>query len=592
MNKYKQYLHEIIFLAGADLKKLPLMVLFFLSSSFLDLAGIGLVAPYVALLLSPEKFETNSIVTNMFPLINELSRNDLMFFLGALLCVTFFFKSIVGIFVNRMIIRFSYEKAVSLRMYLMSSFQGMPYTNFLKKNTSDYIYSIQSLTAIYAQGTFQSILRLISEGLIILSIFTLLFIKSGLPLLILAGLVLISTFTYDLLFRKKVFLFGQMSDNETKRMIQGVVEGIEGLREIRIFGRENYFFKKVIRSAKKLSDLNVSLSTIRLIPRYLLELIIVGFIVSLINYTLLTDGNIVKLTSVLTMFAVSAMRLIPSVSQVLSAFSQLVQNRNAVGLLYDDLKALKGLSTYEGYVNIDNSEVFQKLTLDNISFSYNSDNIKALKNINLTIEAGTSIGLIGTSGSGKTTFVNLLLGLLVPQEGFVKFNDNVLNKESMAEWIQEVAYIPQDTFLVNDSLRKNIALGKNDNEIDEKRIKESIKKSNLEGFVSQLPAGLDTIVGERGARLSGGQKQRVAIARTFYYDRSVLVMDEATSALDNKTEREIVEEIKNLKGQKTLIVVAHRLSTLKDCDVIYRMENGRIVDKGSYEEIVEAKGTV
>ncbi|MCF8057809.1 MAG: ABC transporter ATP-binding protein/permease [Bacteriovoracaceae bacterium] len=474
----------------------------------------------------------------------------------------------------------------------MSSFQGMPYTNFLKKNTSDYIYSIQSLTAIYAQGTFQSILRLISEGLIILSIFTLLFIKSGLPLLILAGLVLISTFTYDLLFRKKVFLFGQMSDNETKRMIQGVVEGIEGLREIRIFGRENYFFKKVIRSAKKLSDLNVSLSTIRLIPRYLLELIIVGFIVSLINYTLLTDGNIVKLTSVLTMFAVSAMRLIPSVSQVLSAFSQLVQNRNAVGLLYDDLKALKGLSTYEGYVNIDNSEVFQKLTLDNISFSYNSDNIKALKNINLTIEAGTSIGLIGTSGSGKTTFVNLLLGLLVPQEGFVKFNDNVLNKESMAEWIQEVAYIPQDTFLVNDSLRKNIALGKNDNEIDEKRIKESIKKSNLEGFVSQLPAGLDTIVGERGARLSGGQKQRVAIARTFYYDRSVLVMDEATSALDNKTEREIVEEIKNLKGQKTLIVVAHRLSTLKDCDVIYRMENGRIVDKGSYEEIVEAKGTV
>jgi len=586
MKGYRKYLHEIIFLTGKDLKKIPLMVFFFLISSFLDLAGIGLVAPYVALLLSPDRFKSSPFIIEYIPWIDSLSRVDLISSIGALLVLCFFTKAVVGLTVNRMILRFSYEKAVDIRRGLMRNFQGITYTNFLKKSTSEYIYSIQSLSAIFAQGTFQSVLRLISEGIIILGVFILLLAKSGLPLIILAAVVISATISYDFLFRRKVSLYGRMADDQTKTMIQGIVETVEGVKEVRILGKEEFFYKKVIKSAKQLSDVNISISTIKVIPRYLIELIVVFFIVALIYITLATDGNIIGMTSTLTMFAAAAMRLVPSFNQVLGSFSQLVQNRNAVGLLYNDLSFPVGDSFDVKRLDLQKEDEFRTASLKNISYRYENASREALRSINLNISAGSSIGLIGTSGSGKTTLVNLILGLLPPEHGTLQFNEREVNKENLCEWMRHIAYIPQDIFLVNDSLRRNIALGSMDSEIDEARVIDSIKKSNLQGLLEELPDGLNTPLGERGIRLSGGQRQRVAIARAFYHDRSVLVMDEATSALDNVTENEIVEEIRSLKGQKTLIVIAHRLSTLKHCDIIYRMENGAIVESGSYEEVI------
>jgi len=245
------------------------------------------------------------------------------------------------------------------------------------------------------------------------------------------------------------------------------------------------------------------------------------------------------------------------------------------------------LSTKETVKSRENSAApFVALGLRQIYYRYPNTKQSALQNLSLEIKAGESIGLVGPSGSGKTTLVDVLLGLLEPQSGTMEFNGRSL-LENLEEWRSQVAYLPQQVFLIDNSLRCNVALGEEESEIDETRLREALRQARLTELVEQLPQGVNTILGERGVRLSGGQRQRVALARAFYHGRSVLVMDEATSALDNETEKEIVAEIQRLKGQKTMIVIAHRLTTVQHCDRIYRLEQGKIVEEGTPQQILQ-----
>jgi ABC-type multidrug transport system fused ATPase/permease subunit len=259
--------------------------------------------------------------------------------------------------------------------------------------------------------------------------------------------------------------------------------------------------------------------------------------------------------------------------------------RNSISELHRDLAELDGARPGAPQAVADSrADHFRSLVLDRIRFTYPNASAAALDDVFLEIRAEESIGLVGPSGSGKTTLVDVLLGLLEPQQGEVLYNGRPL-KETLAQWRAQVAYLPQQVFLVDDTLRRNVALGVEDEEIDAERLKEALRQARLAELAAQLPEGVETIIGERGVRLSGGQRQRVAIARAFYHRRSVLVMDEATSALDNETEREIVEEIRRLKGEKTLIVIAHRLTTVEHCDRIFRLKDGRIVEQGTYGEV-------
>jgi ABC-type multidrug transport system fused ATPase/permease subunit len=289
----------------------------------------------------------------------------------------------------------------------------------------------------------------------------------------------------------------------------------------------------------------------------------------------------------LSMFGVAALRLVPSAHNVSSGLIQLRYNRDSVSTLHRDLQAVARVSQDACKYPVETaSEKFRILTFDQVQFTYPKARQLALKDLSLQIRAGERIGLIGPSGSGKTTLVDVLLGLLEPQAGEVRYNDQPL-KNALAEWRVQVAYLPQQVFLIDDTLRRNVALGVEDLRIDETRLNEALRQARLEELVHQLPDGTDTILGERGIRLSGGQRQRVALARAFYHERSVLVMDEATSALDNETESEIVDEIRRLKGQKTLIVIAHRLTTVQYCDRIYRLQGGSIVEQGTYDQVIK-----
>jgi ABC-type bacteriocin/lantibiotic exporter with double-glycine peptidase domain len=313
---------------------------------------------------------------------------------------------------------------------------------------------------------------------------------------------------------------------------------------------------------------------------------IVVFVVSLVGVTYVQTGDIEGSYPLVGMFGVAALRLGPAVTMVISSVVILRNQRHGIAMLAIDLTEIREKKTViMGEGESSNETTFGKLELQNVCFTYESSIRPALENISLEVVAGESIGLIGVSGSGKTTLVDVMLGLLQPQSGKILYNGGGM-KESLSGWRSNVAYLPQDVFLIDDSLRCNIALGVPENEINEQAVSDAIEKARLKELIPELAKGVDTMIGERGVRLSGGQRQRVALARALYHGRGVLVLDEATSALDNETEREIVAEIQELKGEKTMIVIAHRLTTLQHCDRIYRLKKGKIIQTGTYDQVI------
>jgi ABC-type multidrug transport system fused ATPase/permease subunit len=303
--------------------------------------------------------------------------------------------------------------------------------------------------------------------------------------------------------------------------------------------------------------------------------------------TLLLDQNAEDLMPTLGIFGIAAIRLMPSANQILNGISQIRFGRHTVSRLVLDIQYQKRLMGLKPRLtSVRDYDAFQSMILKDVCYSYPKTKQHALNKVSLNIHANDSIGLIGSSGSGKTTLVDVLLGLLEPKSGEILFNGRPLNG-CLDNLRSQVAYLPQEVFLIDDTLRKNVALGIEDSEIDNKKINIALKQARLSELVDMMPQGVDTMLGERGARLSGGQRQRIALARAFYHGRSILVMDESTSALDSETESEIIKEIKQLKGHITLIVIAHRLATVQHCDRIYRLETGEIVEEMDYKSILK-----
>lgn len=570
---------------GDDRRRLPWMIVIFIVSSFLDIAGLGMIGTYVTLVVNQDALSGTSLAQFFATIGLSTEPQDLLVILGLGLIAVFALKAAAAILINRSILLFSFKRGVQIRAFLMSSYQSLPYTEYLCRNSSEYIYAIHVLTGQF-QGIMQSVLRLISEGLVGIAILIFLALNSGLVLglvvILLGGMILI----YDRIFRRNIREYGRLATKHATRMVQGIHEGMEGLKEIRILNKEEYFHLTVTDNAKRYSEVNVKSEVIKTAPRYLLELILMTFVVLLVLSTLSLGQDLNALVPTLGIFGVAVLRLMPATNVMNNTLMQLRFGRHATSLLYADLKQLEQRPTSAIKQTVSkNPEPFQTLTLQNVHFAYPNAKQSALNGVSLTIKAGESIGLIGPSGSGKTTLVDVLLGLLEPQLGKIQYNYQPM-QERVAEWRANVAYLPQQVFLIDNTLRCNVALGVPEEEINEQSLNDALQKARLSELVQEFPDGVETLLGERGIRLSGGQRQRVALARAFYHGRSVLVMDEATSALDYETEHEIVEEIKQLKGQKTIIVIAHRLTTVQPCDRIYRLDKGEIVEQGSYADVV------
>tara|TARA_B100001057_G_scaffold501031_1_gene619848 strand:+ start:3424 stop:5154 length:1731 start_codon:yes stop_codon:yes gene_type:complete len=575
--KLKNYISKIFFLLGDDKKKVPLLIMAFIFLSLIEIVGLGLIAPYISLISEENSFQQLNIFFDV-----NFSINKWVYLFSLLLVVVFVLKLIFSITLNYFLISFSEEQRLKTRTKLMNFYQNLPYEEYSRRKSSDYIFNIGTVASNYAGNTLYYFMKLSSDLIFIVFISIFLIYQNFLAFSLMASLLILFTFIYNLYFQKKLIRNGKMVNKENNSLLKFINESMQGFKEIKIYKIEKFFFDGLEKSAQKFKNFYVPSALISQAPKFLVELIFVIFLCLIISITFILDFSKEKLFATLVIFAVASLRLLPIISSISSSISIIRFNFDTIDIIFLDLKNEKKYFKEER--KISNKKLnFSSLHLENISFKYKNQKEFAIENISLNIKQGTSVGIIGESGSGKTTLIDILLGILKPQEGKI-FLDNDPAKMSLDNWRESIAYMPQEVFISDDSLKQNIALG--EEEINIEKVIESINRSGLSDFLEGLEDGVDTKFGDRGERLSGGQRQRIALSRFFYKDRKVIFMDESTSSLDYESEKEINKEIDKLGSEYTKFIISHKKESVRNCDLIIKLKKGKIEEVGQPDEIL------
>jgi ABC-type multidrug transport system fused ATPase/permease subunit len=482
----------------------------------------------------------------------------------------------------------------------MHAYLSVPYTFHLERNTAVIVQNILGETSKFC---FSVLIPILNSATNVAMIFFLVILLANTDLVATVAVftVLLAAYALYHQFRNKIASWGKEVSKSQDGMIRTINHALGGLKETRVIGCESFFETQMREDARKYTSAISSLHTFKLLPRIVVEVLLITVIVGFTSIFLLVDRGERSLIAILGIFAVASVRLMPQVSQLISAIAGLRSASYSLNRLYLDLKELEKIGLAQPSVQPNTSTTGQlsgydpdssrsiqftdRIHIDGISYRYPNASDLALKDMTLNIKKGQSIGLIGKSGAGKTTLVDVILGLLIPESGDIRA-DGVSIYDDLRAWQNIVGYIPQSIFLIDETIESNIAFGVPDRLIDQDRLNKAIQAAQLGEFIENLPEGIKTVVGERGVLLSGGQRQRVGIARALYHEREILVLDEATAALDSETENLVTEAIKSLGNTKTIIIIAHRLSTVEHCDRIYKLDKGRVLQSGTYQEVV------
>lgn len=584
-----EYSKKFLYIIADKRSELLVLIGLFLVTSVLEAFGIGLIGPFIALATNTDLIHQNSNSEWLYTQFNFSSEVNFVVVLGIGVAGILWLKSIIGFSVQKYIFGFGFGQQADLRTRLMRAYLKVPYTFHLSRNTASLIQNILNETLVFANGVLMPTLFTGANLAIVIALLILLFITDTIVTVsVLAVLLVVFAFIYQ--FRRRVGEWGKQASAANKKMVQIINHGMGGFKETRIIGCEVYFEKQLEHQAQTYKQVVEKFQSFSLLPRYTLEPVLISFIIGFTIISLLTNQNLNTLTGTLSVFGLASVRLLPAASNLMQSYGGIKRSSYVVDLLYCDLKELETLHTQDHATSSWRAELKfeQQLSIENLNYTYPGASKLALDNISISIKKGESIGLIGKSGAGKTTIVDIILGLLPIKDGDLKI-DGVSVKDNLVSWQKKVGYIPQSIFLIDDTLEHNIAFGVEDAEIDRYRLEQAIEAAQLTEVITRLPQGLKTVVGERGVLLSGGQRQRVGIARALYHEREVLVLDEATAALDNETEHLVTKAIESLSGKKTIIIIAHRLTTVEQCDCIYLMENGQVIQSGSYEQVVLEK---
>ena len=579
----KEYLIRIYSLLYEDKKRLPLLLVLFLLTSFFDALSLAILFPFIQILVNFQDFQSS--YGWFFESINLTSKSEIITFLGITLVSLFIIKALASILVNWAILRITYNRQAKIKTSLLHKYLNMHYRKYIEGNSARYIQMIQTMSMQFIK-VLQGFLRLLSDGLIFLSIVIVLAIVEGPLLIYVGGTMIVLLLIYDIFFKKLLDSQSRAITDSSVQVTKTVNESIQGLKEIKILGKQNFFEDILKENVDIYAKNNIYADLIRTQPKHIIELIfVIAFTLAVVFFTPL-QNDFQSLIPTLGVFLFAAIRLMPTLNQMLASVNVLRIGYYPTTLLFEDMTTKQDLEEDDYKANI-LKDGFTSMLLKNVFFSYKNDKEHQLNGISLQVDKNKSIGLFGQSGSGKTTLVDVMLGLLEPSKGDIHLNNKIVKNNK--EFRNLVAYIPQDIFIINDSVKNNITLTGRDEVIDDVLLEDVVLRSRLKEVINNLPEGINTNIGERGVKLSGGQKQRIAIARALYNKREVLIMDEATSALDNNTEKEIIDEIRKLKGKVTMVVIAHRLTTLQHCDEIYEISNGRISEKYNYEDISKSK---
>ena len=592
MNKYKKLFQDSYYLMGISKIKLFLIFILFLVSGFLDIVSLGLVGPFIAFANEPsaaKQFIFWDYIDEYIFNLSAITNENVILLLGLIIILTFLVKAVVAYFIRLFIAKFSLRLECDLRSRLMKTYQNLPYLFHVTTNTASIIQCIYRYTSVFANGIVMPVLTLLAEIITILAILVLLSTTNILAVLSLLAITILFITFYIVILKDKLYLMGKSVHEGEENIIKGIQQSFDGYKEISILGKKKYFYEIIKKNADRIFLMGSRFHAYQIMPRYLIELTMVTFIVFFVILLTKNATNTQNALPVLGIFVAASLRIIPSINQIVRSINQIKNSIYAASRLLSDLKEIDKFHK-DGDSNIKENKntfkIFEELNIKSIDFSYPGTNDKAIKNISLNIKQGECIGIIGKTGSGKTTLIDIILGFLNPSNGDILANNTSIRNDLLS-WMSLTAYIPQSIFLIDDSIKKNIALGIEDSEIDLEMIKKSLSMSRLDSFVENLPEKIETVIGERGMRLSGGQRQRIALARAFYFQRQIIVMDEATSSLDNETEKEVIDSINRMKRKITMLVIAHRLSTVKNCDYIYKIEDGEIIESGIPEKILQ-----
>jgi ABC-type multidrug transport system fused ATPase/permease subunit len=567
-----------------------LLLILILATAFFDALGVASIFPFIHIIINQNSIETNQVISFFYHKLSVLgidTPKQFIFFFGAASFVLLITSLILRVITNYFQIRFAGLMEYEISKKIIENYFNQPYIWFLDKNSADLLRNIIIEVNLITSGTLVPLINILTQGAVI--IFLIILIISIQPMLaLIVGVILSLIYIFIFLFFKKIIdRVGYERLNSNKSRMKELTEAFGAFKEIKFTGLEKFYTKNFLKFQKTYVHNQSLFELISFLPRYIIEGFAFGGMIILVLILISTNNQIEKFIPIISFYAFAFYRLIPSSQQLYTSFSQIRYLSTGRNFIYEELKNLKYFERSNDVA--EPISVTKSIELTHVNFSY--DNIKntTLKNISCTFPAFFKIGILGATGSGKTTLVDIILGLLDVKQGTLKVDEKLIDQNNKIAWQKSIGYVPQQVYLSDTNIRENIAFGVDPKNIDQHLIEECSKIANLHDFIiNELPQGYDTFVGERGARISGGQKQRIGIARALYRNPQLIILDEATNSLDNETERSIINAIDNLKYKITIIIISHRLSTIKNCDLIYFLEDGEIKAHGNYQTLMQS----
>jgi ABC-type multidrug transport system fused ATPase/permease subunit len=552
----------------------------------LETLGVGLVIPALALMTQSELAVRYPRVVPLLQALGNPSQERLVVLGMLVLVVVYAVKAVSLAVLAWRQMRFGYGVQAELSERLFTSYLRQPYAFHLQRNSAQLIRNAVTETNLFSQTVLVATLQVLAESLVGLGIIVLMFVVEPVGTAAVIGILGLAVWAFHRVSRTWISRWGAARQEHEGRRIQHLQQGLGGAKDVKLLGREDDFLNEFTRHNAGYARVGRRFAFLNQLPRLWLELLAVTALALLVTVMVWRGRSIESLLPALGLFGVGAFRLLPSANRVLSGVQNMRYGLPTVDVLHAELRALPPTRPAGAGRPMPFREA---LRLEEVTFRYAASDRPALVGVTLAVPRGSSVGFIGSTGAGKSTLVDTLLGLLAPDGGRVTV-DGADIQANLRGWQDQIGYVPQAIFLTDDTLRRNVAFGIPDAQIDDAAVRRAVRAAQLDAMVGDLSAGLDTFVGERGIRLSGGQRQRIGIARALYHDPAVLVLDEATSSLDTATEREVMETVRALRGNKTLIIVAHRLSTVEQCDRLFRLEQGRVVEEGKPDTVLAANG--
>lgn len=569
-----------------------LIMLVVLVMSVFQALGVASIFPFISLIMNPEFIFKSQKLLWLFHFFHFPDAHTFITAAGLLMAGIIITGNAISALAIWLQSRFVWRKSHHLAVAVLRQYLSFPYLYFTTSNTSHLGKNVLAEVQTLTMNFMVPLLEIFTGSALVVLIFLVLIIVSPLAALIIFWLFcLVYGLIYQFGLRRALKIKGNRRLKENAARYKIVSEAFGGIKDIKVLGRETYFLEKFRNHSLEFSNLYSWYDTAGHLPRYVIEATAFGGVIIFILFLMRSEENTHQVIPMVSFFAFAGYRLMPIMNKMFQSFTQLRFNQAVLDKIYKDLQPqVNEYALSESGTGGERGIFFEKqIGFRGLYFLYPGTNNYVLEEINLSIDKNTSVAIVGPTGTGKTTFVDILLGLLSPTHGAIEVDGVRVQGKNVRAWQQRLGYVPQHIYLSDDSIKRNIAFGLPDELIDDKKVEKAAVVANIHDFIAdKLPRGYETVVGERGIRLSGGQRQRVGIARALYNDPDVLVFDEATSALDGVTEDAVLKAIENIAKLKTMVVIAHRLTTVRNCDMIYLLDNGRIAAGGTYEELIKS----